>query len=680
MQYNDGHGWSNELDAGPSTSFDVPVPHNGAPAFRFRVKGCNGVKVGGRSDGCGDWSAVSPPKQADTIPGPVTHLTAAIPPGPGSPGPTGSLKLTWTPPADTSSPVGFVYTITWNGGKKTVSGRASTEALLTDLPNDTPLNFTVWTQNQASNGPGAPQPVPGEAAGKPSDPTWPLETALPPAFEATNVAGSSQRAVTVHWNGVDSNGPKPTHYTVTRTGASTPVCPDVTETNCVDPNNIQNDGTRYVYSVVAWNSAGVDAARRSDFSSSVVAGPPMQASAQPDGISGLSAAPTGGDQQAKLTFDLGASHGTTSIVKCSVTVAGSTAHDCTPAQWTFDTSAHGQVSETVSGLTNGSQATFSLTACNDTTTAQHDVYSGNPCRQAATTVSATPYGDFAAPQVTLTHVGNLMTWTVVGNANGRDVNVHLTDQQHALDTTLAQPVGPMNYSGSSTFTLPPDTTDVVTAAVTDTGSSPSQRPGKTGTSNPEKTDPLALSAGPRCGSPSSTSVTCSWGAAPDPGSVTYHVSWPGHSDTTTGLSYQMNGLPQDGAGGQNFSVYATDNTGAGHTSAALSTTFTDPVNPTPPAPTVSGLAVVNGGCNCGVGPKPQVGVAFDVTYPAGSSGGSCHYTRDGAELVSPLPCGQNGRASHQFYGQPTGVHTYCGFIRMPAGNDSNVACKAITVT
>ncbi len=125
--------------------------------------------------------------------------------------------LTWVPPNDTSSGVGFVYTISWPGGTPvTVAGRASSTATLTGLPNDTQLLFTVRTQNEASikaGSNGAAATYQSESAGKPQTPTW---SATQP-FTADNTADGSARVVTLHWNAVDPNGPAPTHYTVTRT-------------------------------------------------------------------------------------------------------------------------------------------------------------------------------------------------------------------------------------------------------------------------------------------------------------------------------------------------------------------------------------------------------------------------------------------------------------------------------
>lgn len=103
---------------------------------------------------------------------------------------------------------------------------------------------------------------------------------------------------------------------------------------------------------------------------------------------------------------------------------------------------------------------------------------------------------------------------------------------------------------------------------------------------------------------------------------------------------------------------------------------TDP--PPNDPPTISDFIAVVGGC-CGA--PGQVGVAWTTTYPAGSSGGECHWSRDDVERpeMNPLGCGGNGRASRQFYNQPTGLHKYCGWIRMPDGRTSNVLCQTINV-
>ncbi len=300
------------------------------------------------------------------------------------------------------------------------------------------------------------------------------------------------------------------------------VCPDVTTTTCDDPNNIHNDGTTYQYTVVAFNSAGLLPGRLADFTSGSANAPPMKASDDPTGISNFTAAPTGADGTALLTFDLGASNGETSFVQC--TVNGAT---CAGSPWTFTTAAHAHTQETVTGLGNGDASAFVLTACNSHT-AQHDAYSGNPCKAAPNSPSIVSYGQYGAPVVTTTVAGNQVTWTASGNADGRNVNVHVTDSAGTYDQTFT-PEGPKAWTLSQAFTLSPSTTDTVTATVTDTGTTPTVRTTTTATSNPAVTTaPLSIPSGPNCSvNNGNQTLSCSWGAALDKNAVTYHYTWAG---------------------------------------------------------------------------------------------------------------------------------------------------------
>jgi hypothetical protein len=122
----------------------------------------------------------------------------------------------------------------------------------------------------------------------------------------------------------------------------------------------------------------------------------------------------------------------------------------------------------------------------------------------------------------------------------------------------------------------------------------------------------------------------------------------------------------------------SDASGDSRASVTASTTATTDQQPNLP-PTISGFEAINGGCECGGGAAPQVGVEWTTTYPSGSSGGSCVFTRDGTQL-DVRGCAGNGVASHQFYSQPTGSHKYCGYIQMPDGETSNTLCETINVT
>lgn len=181
----------------------------------------------------------------------------------------------------------------------------------------------------------------------------------------------------------------------------------------------------------------------------------------------------------------------------------------------------------------------------------------------------------------------------------------------------------------------------------------------------------------RCNLSGST-ITVAWDAATKVGARTpqYRVRLDGMDDQNvqTGTSKDFPGQQQNGAG-RTATVTTYDNK---NEMVSTSVNGGDCKNPDPPPadpPTLSNLAVV-------VYTGQHIGVAYDATYPSGSEGrggGMCHVTRDGAEAGDALPCAYNGRGSRQIYNQPTGSHTYCGYIQIADGRRSNTLCKTVTV-
>lgn len=101
--------------------------------------------------------------------------------------------------------------------------------------------------------------------------------------------------------------------------------------------------------------------------------------------------------------------------------------------------------------------------------------------------------------------------------------------------------------------------------------------------------------------------------------------------------------------------------------------------PNPQPPTISNFNAVDGGCLCGGPFLPiQVGISWDTTYVDPVPGAVCVFTMDGNNLLGSNPgCPTSGKASHQF-GVPAGNHTFCGFIRLPDGRESNHQCESGT--
>src|SRR5690606_10605114 len=101
-------------------------------------------------------------------------------------------------------------------------------------------------------------------------------------------------------------------------------------------------------------------------------GASMEATATPDAFATYSIAPTGSDGQARLTFDVPASHGASAIVNC--TWGGSSC-----GQWSYPTGGQSNVVRTITGLPNGQNTSVSLQLCNGSS---GGAGAGTPCNSA----------------------------------------------------------------------------------------------------------------------------------------------------------------------------------------------------------------------------------------------------------------------------------------------------------
>jgi fibronectin type 3 domain-containing protein len=196
---------------------------------------------------------------ATTLPVPFKTASPVAPSAPQSLAATagsGSVSLTWTPPASNGgSPVtGYdVYRGTSAGGESaTPIATNLTGTSFTDksINNGTTYYYTVAAVNAAGVSPPS-----GEASATPQ----PLVTApsAPQSLAATGGSGS----VSLSWAAPSSNGGSPvTGYDIYR-GASpgaesaTPVASNVTAASYADTG--LTDGTTYYYTVAAVNAAGV---------------------------------------------------------------------------------------------------------------------------------------------------------------------------------------------------------------------------------------------------------------------------------------------------------------------------------------------------------------------------------------------------------------------------------------
>lgn len=344
-------GGSQKCPASPCTITGLTNGQN----YAFTVTAYNLVSAGPPS-------AQSPSARPNAVPDAVTGFTTSNPQD-------GALTVSWTP-AHVDGTAVLKYQISWPGGGSATATGTATTAHATGLTNDNQTTFTIVAVNALGGGP--TQTATGQSAGKPL-PNPPVA----PTFTATTDATGNTRAVTVSWQAEDPNGAGPVVYTVNRTdghGGAKVVCTGVTTTSCTD-DGLANDGTKYTYTVTAANAAAkLDPAAHT---SSPSPGTTMEATSTPDPITGiathvLASTPDG---QVPVTFNLGASHGASSSVKCTYSGGG-----C-GSQGSFPVSGQNGASMTLSFPASWS-GNFTLSNCNGST--QSDSYAGQACNGGTT--------------------------------------------------------------------------------------------------------------------------------------------------------------------------------------------------------------------------------------------------------------------------------------------------------
>ena len=286
---------------------------------------------------------VSVTNSQSTAPGAPTGVSATAG--------NGSAAVSWTAPSSNGGGAITSYTVTPYVGSTaqtpvTVSGSPpATSTTVTGLTNGTTYTFTVSATNSVGNGP----------ASSPSNAVTPSAPAVPGAPTGVSAtAGNGSAAVS--WTAPSSNGGGAiTSYTVTPyvgSTAQTPVTvsgsPPATSTTVTGLTN----GTTYTFTVSATNSVGNGPA--SSPSNAVTPSAP----AVPGAPTGVSA--TAGNGSAAVSWTAPSSNGGGAITSYTVTpYVGSTAQ--TPVTVSGSPPA---TSTTVTGLTNGTTYTFTVSATN----------------------------------------------------------------------------------------------------------------------------------------------------------------------------------------------------------------------------------------------------------------------------------------------------------------------------
>ena len=287
-------------------------------AYTFKVTAANGS---GSSPASAASNSVTP------IGAPITPTNVA-----GTSNANSQSVVTWTASSSNGGSAITHYTVTSSGGQTcTTANGTTTTCTVTGLTNGAAYTFTVTATNAVGTSPASAASGPATPATAPGAPT-----------AVTAVGGYTQAAVS--WTAPTSNGGAAvTGYTVTSsTGGHT--CTTST-TSCIVTG--LTDGTSYTFTVTSTNAAGTSGA--SSASNSVT--PSTTVPGAPTGVTATSFAST----QSVVTWTAPASNGGAAISKYTVTSSGG--QTCTTANGTTTTC-------TVTGLTNGTAYTFTVTATN----------------------------------------------------------------------------------------------------------------------------------------------------------------------------------------------------------------------------------------------------------------------------------------------------------------------------
>jgi hypothetical protein len=420
-------------------------------------------------------NAVGPSKPSDpSAPVMPNHVPGQVPTlVPSKPGDR-TLTLTWTKPTGDFSPI-TSYRITWgNGGSKSLGP----DQLTTDVnvaSNDEQYMFTIVAINSLGAGP--PLTVPGQSGYYPA--AVPVNSV--PAEQTTTAQSTTAASVT--WgDDPDPNGPAIVEYKVYRQrGAAMPGATDGTEIasfsgasvnqrEYVDAN-IQNDGTKYWYTVTATNGANYESAKTN--------WQPFVAIGKPDPVSSLSATDHdsqghGFDTRVQVTFDLGAANGA-GIYQVDYTMGS------VSGSWAIPTGTTGQVTEYAAGLTNG-------TTYNSVTVVEYNRDAQGVNNPAGSdprtfTISVNPFGPVKSFGLSAGPYGSKIQYNVTVDPNGRAASVHVTGTgiNDSFTTASVGLVSHQGYSSDIGFRVP---VTVTATAQNASMSAPATVSQSTSTSNP----------------------------------------------------------------------------------------------------------------------------------------------------------------------------------------------------
>lgn len=362
--------------------------------------------VASNVSGPGPASAPSNAATPEAVPGAPTSATATAG--------NASATVTWVAPAsDGGSPI-TGYTVTSAPGAYTCS-TATYSCVVTGLTNGTTYTFTVVAIN--ANGPG-PASAPSNAVTPVGLPTAP-----------TNVVGvgGKDSQVPVSWSAPSNDGGSPiTAYIVQYSTSPYSSWTTATSTQASSPYTVSGltNGTSYEFQVAAVNANGTG---------------PFSTPSAPVTPAGLPGAPTnvaavsGENTQVPVSWSAPASDGGSTITNYTVTAS--------PGGNTCSTSG---LSCIVTGLTNGSTYTFTVTATNAAGVGPTSTPS-NPA-----TPSTTP-GAPQNPSASPSNAEAIVSWTPPLSNGGAVISSYTAVSSPGANSCVAGPTGATTLAVGATL-------------------------------------------------------------------------------------------------------------------------------------------------------------------------------------------------------------------------------------